>query len=275
MSVWLAAFLLTGCASLQPVADAPNLPELPNRKQIRVGPYVFVTDADIDKDHPLLKELERLPEQIRRELHLPTSNQIVHVYLFRDRDHYHRYMQANFRGLPPRRAFFMARPGEYGEELLVYTYWGDRIQEDLRHELTHAQLHGVLDEVPMWLDEGLAEFFEVPPRWDGLNHRHLPGLRQARHNSWKPNLDRLESITEVSDMNSGDYRECWAWVHFMLRGRPEAKKVLLDYLQALRRNPKPGRLRPQLVQAFASPEQSLLEHLDHLDAATQSLSNLR
>ena len=52
---------------------------------------------------------------------------------------------------------------------MVYTYWGNRIQQDLRHELTHAILHSVLKDVPLWLDEGLAEYFEVPHGWKGVN----------------------------------------------------------------------------------------------------------
>src|SRR5947209_8380306 len=60
-----------------------------------------------------------------------------------------------------------------GDELPVYTFNGDHIRQDLRHELTHALLHSVLKDVPLWLDEGLAEFFELPPDVDGLNRQHL------------------------------------------------------------------------------------------------------
>src|SRR5438445_5221604 len=100
--------------------------------------------------------------------------------------------------LPKRRAFFVAQPSVgASEDLLVYTYWGDRIQQDLRHELTHALLHSVLKDVPLWLDEGLAEFFEVPASTDGVNSQHLEQLRRGDP---RPNLARLEQLSEVQQI---------------------------------------------------------------------------
>ena len=90
----------------------------------------------------------------------------MQVYLFEDRDAYERFMQSRYPNLPRRRAFFVAQPRGVGggDDLLVYTFWGERIRQDLRHELTHALLHSVLKDVPLWLDEGLAEYFELPRR---------------------------------------------------------------------------------------------------------------
>ena len=49
-------------------------------------------------------------------------------------------------------------------ELVVYAQGGDRLADDLRHEMTHAYLHSVVPDVPLWLDEGLAKYFELPAR---------------------------------------------------------------------------------------------------------------
>jgi hypothetical protein len=275
VACWL---LLAGCASLQPTVT-PDMPTLPSLKQVRVGRYVFITDFDLKRDHPLLRELEALQDQVYAELQLPTGTNIVQVYLFADRQDYEQYMQAHFRNLPTRRAFFMARSDErHGDELLVYTYWGDRIQEDLRHELTHALLHSVLKNVPMWLDEGLAEYFEVPPHWQGLNHRHLAVLRvQQPGVPWTPNLARLEKLTLIKEMTPADYRESWAWVHFMLRSpsHSQAKGVLLQYLQRLRATHDAGPLEPLLAGVVSSPETALRQHLSQLEEATRSLAALR
>ncbi len=157
-------------------------------------------------------------DQVYKELELPPSNTIVQVFLFEDKEHYERFMQLKHPDLPKRRAFFVAQPRRLGgnEDLLVYTYWGDRIQQDLRHELTHALLHCVLKDVPLWLDEGLAEFFEVPPGWNGVNAQHVEQLRGKN----KFDLDRLEQLTDVQQMNPAEYREAWAWTHLMLRSTP-------------------------------------------------------
>jgi hypothetical protein len=271
-SAWatLGLVLVAGCASFQRQPE-PVLPPLPAKKQVKVGHYLFVTDIELKREHPLLKELEGLQDQVSKELQLPQTNDLIHVYLFADRPHYEQYMQAHFKNLPSRRAFFMARTDERrGDELVVYTFWGDRISEDLRHELTHAHLHSVLKNVPMWLDEGLAEFFEAPPSWNGLNYRHLSFLRSQPGVPWTPNLNRLEKLTLVREMTPADYREAWAWVHFMLRGSPQAKTILLNYLQQLRVTKDPGPLEPLLTAAFPSPEAALKAHVARLEAITRS-----
>jgi hypothetical protein len=161
-------------------------------------------------------------------------------------------MQARYPELPKRRAFFVAQPRSVGggEDLLVYTFWGERIREDLRHELTHALLHSILKDVPLWLDEGLAEYFELPPESHGVNQGHLEQLRAQERDSFKASLMRLEELGQVQQMAPAEYREAWAWVHLMLRDKPEAKAVLTAYLQQLRTNPNPGPLRPRWQSSF-------------------------
>ena len=48
-------------------------------------------------------------------------------------------------------------------------------------------------------------------------------------------------------MHRADYREAWAWVHYMLHSSPETRQVLLNYLHELRTNPKPGPLHERLL----------------------------
>src|SRR5579884_2957704 len=179
-------------------------------------------------------------------------------------------MHARYPDLPKRRAFFVAQPRGVGggEDLYVYTYWGDRVREDLRHELTHALLHSVLKDVPLWLDEGLAEYFELPPEDHGVNARHLEQLRQG---TFKPDLARLEQLGLVQQMTPVEYREAWAWVHLMLRDKPEARAVLLHYLAQLRTNPTPGPLGPQLARVYPTPEATLQQHLPRLDPAGHAI----
>ena len=45
------------------------------------------------------------------------------------------------------------------------------------------------------------------------------------------------------------------------RGSPGAKKVLHDYLQALRSDASPGPLLPKLKEVIPDPEQALVDHL--------------
>jgi hypothetical protein len=270
----LSLTVVTGC-HLFPLtltgpdrAERDNVPGAPGKYSLRVSQFVFLSDFEVQKNLPIFRELANLREQVYKELQLPGSNTIVQVFLFEDKERYERFMQLKHPDLPKRRAFFVAQPRRLGgvEDLLVYTYWGDRIQQDLRHELTHALLHCVLKDVPLWLDEGLAEFFEVPPGWNGVNFQHVEQLRGKS----KFDLDRLEQLTDVQQMNPAEYREAWAWTNLMLRSTPQARQVLVSYLQDLRTNPRPGPLRPRLEKTFLTLDAALERHL-----ATLSLSKSR
>lgn len=251
-----------------PPANAKALAP-PSKYTFRVSQYQFLSDFEVKHDLPIFRELANLRDQVYKELQLQSVDTTVQVYIFEDRDKYENFMRGRYPDLPKRRAFFVAQPRSVGgvEDLLVYTYWGDRIQEDLRHELTHALLHSVLKDVPLWLDEGLAEYFEVPPDWKGINYQHLNQIRRVSTNSaFKPDLTRLEQMTQVQQMTPAEYREAWAWVHLMLRGRADAKAVLTEYLQTLRSNPNPGLLGPRLSAVYPNPEATLVEHVTQLEA---------
>jgi hypothetical protein len=235
---------------------------LPSKFSQRVSQFVFISDFEVRIDQPPFRELAALREQVIRELNLPPpgSHTLINVYLFPDRDRYEQFMKAKYPDLPRRRAFFVAQPRGVGggDDLLVYTFWGDHVRQDLRHELTHALRHSVLKDVPLWLDEGLAEYFELPAEAVGINRQHLQTMQQE---GFKPDMARLEQLSQVSQMNPGEYREAWAWVHFMLRGSPESRKVLLAYIQQLKSTSSPGPLQPKLKAKQPELNEALLAHL--------------
>ena len=276
--------LATGCSSLgfvrpkekpveEKVDSAPtprraDTASLPGKYSFRIAPYVFLSDFEIRKDQPLFVELAQLRDQVYKELLLPAGTAVVQVYLFENKETYTAYMNVRHKDLPPRRAFFIAQPrGLSGEDLIVYTYWSDRIRQDLRHELTHALLHSVIHEVPLWLDEGLAEYFELPPDKKCVNADHVDLLRRGlAGGTSRPNLARLEGLRQVDEMNPAEYREAWAWVHLLLHSDPDAKTALLSYLQQLRGTRAPGTLGEKLDRVFTDPNKTFVDHLAALEA---------
>src|SRR5439155_14742210 len=244
----VVAFGLAGCESLrtstpspekEPSAVAAAAPSLnarrPAKYWFRVGPYVIHSDTRLDPNDPIFRDLTELPEQVQSELELPLGDSLLQVFLFDSAEKYDEFMKARYPRLPKRRAYFFAehRLGG-GDDLLVFTWPSEHLHKDLRHELTHALLHGTLKGVPLWLDEGLAGFFELPSNTQGVNANHLDVLRRG---PFLPDLPRLEKLGQVHQMETPEYRESWAWVHLMLRGDAAARKVLLEYVQFLRTNP--------------------------------------
>ena len=240
---------------------------------MRVSQYLFLADFDLKRDPALFRELAEMRDQVQKELQLPSANTIIQVHLFEDRPRYENFMHTRYPDLPKRRAFFVAQPHSVGgpEDLLVYTFWGERVRQDLRHELTHALLHSVLKDVPLWLDEGLAEYFEVPADARGVNQHHLEQIQISPGGSFKPNLAHLEELSQVRQMTPAEYREAWAWVHLLLRDKPQAKAVLTQYLQQLRVNPNPGSLQQRVANVFPDLEAALGQHLAKLESNRPAL----
>ncbi|HLJ12544.1 MAG TPA: hypothetical protein VKU82_15220 [Planctomycetaceae bacterium] len=255
----VAVFALLPALSISCAAARPARIALPAANSIRSDQLVIVSDIKLPSDHPLIADLKALRRQVSERLEIPLGTKAVTVYLFSNELEYTQYLKATFPGYPPRRAYFIQTPGR---ELAVYTWWGDRIQEDLRHEFTHGLLHASLESVPLWLDEGLAEYFEVAGGTPGhVNLEHAQSLAMAVQNGWRPDLDRLESLEKVEHMKRPDYRESWAWVHYMLHGSPDTRQVLLNYLHELRTNPNPGSLHQRLLIESPDSDVRLLSYI--------------
>ena len=195
---------------------------LPVRYSVPGDQLLVLSDFKLPKDHELIRELNGLREQVTTILDLPVKRDPVVVYLFNNETEYRRYMNATYPRLPPRSAYFVGTT----TELAVYTHWGQNVREDLRHEYTHGLLHSGLKRVPLWLDEGLAEYFEVAgPKPGGLNHDYAEHLAGAIGSGWRPDMKRLENLDDSAQMKRADYQESWAWVHFLLNSTPEAKSL--------------------------------------------------
>ena len=204
---------------------------LPAKHSVRTAGFVVLSDFRIEDDSSIIRELELLQQQISESLHLPSQRDSVVVYLFSGESEYRRYMRQTWPALPPRRAYFIGT----SRELAVYSFHGPNVEEDLRHELTHGLLHASLKSVPLWLDEGLAEYFEVRGATPGEPHKdHVRILRRAFSSGWRPSLQELEQLTDFQNMTQREYAESWAWVHFMLHDASEERMQLQQYLAQLR-----------------------------------------
>ncbi len=251
--------LVGGCATFRGGA-----PELPVRNSMVLDQLVVFSDAPLPRHHRLLEELRSLRTIVSTKLGLPISDEPIHVYLFSTSDKFEAYLRAHHPDLPLRRAFFV----ETDTRLSVYAYWGDRVAEDLRHEVVHGYLHSVVPNLPLWLDEGLAEYFEVPRGLEGLNRPHVDQLA-GDSAKWKADLVRLEQLQSISEMTQSEYAESWAWVHYLLETTPQRQQLLRGYLQRLvQATPQPP-LSLQLRQIDPGCQQDLAQHLDLLRQSLQ------
>ena len=258
----LAAILASGCAG----SLAGRL-TLPDRNTLVRDQLVIHGDFTLAAHHRLFEELTAQRADLCRRLGLPCSDEPIHVYLFETSERFEGFMRLRHPEFPDRRAFFI----ETDARLAVYAQWGDRMAEDLRHEVTHGYLHSVVPEVPQWIDEAIAKFYEVPRGQRGVNRAMLNRVReQIGQDTWRPDLRRLERFPASYNMNQDDYAEAWAWGHLLMESRPECLEMLRAYLSDLRRNGAATPLSVRLTTLFDHPEAALVEHIRRLSVKGDS-----
>lgn len=243
--------LLSGCLFVR------NAPVLPSKNNTNRGQLIIHSDFDLPDRHRLLEELNLVRQDVHRKLAVTPSDEPVHVYLFETQERFQDYLHDHYPELPARRAFFL----ETDTQLLVYAHWGDQVAEDLRHEVTHGYLHAVVHNLPLWLDEGLAEYFEVPRGGRGHHHEHVKLLtRLYERDEWRPDLRQLEQLQTLDQMTLLDYAESWLWVHYLMESAPERMDWLRGHIHQLQHR---GVARP-LSDRLATSEQTLIAHLKSL-----------
>ena len=266
--MFLLLIATCGCAAARLPQAA--VPDPAATYQAQYGSLDVHGDFPVSGARPsLFAELAARREELYRELALTGSNEPVEIYLFANAEAMNVYRQRCCRGLSTRRAFFV----QTAAQLAVYAQWSDRLDDDLRHETTHAFLHAVIPDIPLWLDEGLAVYYETPCGSRGLNPLHLRWLSAAMAGGgWHPDLTRLEQFSPATDMRQADYAEAWAWIHFLLQSRPELADLLRGYLADVRHGGRVEPLASRLHRTLDNPEAMLLEHLRGLMSALPACS---
>jgi hypothetical protein len=233
----------------------------PRHAEIQAGQLVIRADFPLAPRHRLVRELEELQVDVSERLSLPVSDEPIELSLFESRERYDAFAASAFPGFPSRRAFFV----KTDTSLSVYAHWQDRIAEDLRHETTHGYLHAVVPEVPLWLDEGIAEYFEVSRAHKRLHRGHVDRLAgRLLEGTWRPDLSRLEACVDAGLLTQDHYAEAWAWVHWMLETTTTRREMLQDYLVDLRRDPSSPPLSARLARSeggLAAAGEELVRHL--------------
>ncbi len=250
--------LLISTASCSTLSERTQ-PLVPTRHQVRTGGFILFSNLPLKDDPPAIPCLQALERDLASHLDFRPSalQDPVEIYVLDDRNSFIHFLKFYYPELPPRRAFFLAQ----GNQRVVYTYASPRLEEDLRHEATHALLRGAYGDLPLWLDEGLAEYFEADLTRPGALAERLTPITADLKSGWQPDLARLESLVDIREMTPRDYRESWAWVHLLLNGKEPGRSVLLASLSGLR--DKPGAVG---LTDKGATKKRLLDHLNGLQS---------
>ncbi len=226
-------------------------------EEFTAGNFVFRSEFPLSDVQELLNDLSDLQTELEQTLGVKCVDREIQIHLFCSKANYQRYLSVRVPDGAKRQAFFM--PGTDAGRIYAYRHRG--METDVRHETTHALLRNALPYVPLWLDEGLAEYYEVP---SGKRHQgdgHLKELRWAQRFGWRPELERLEAKRKFLELGAKDYRDAWAVVQFLLQGPPEGRLVLQAYLREIESGDVPTPLSELLKDALPDYEAEINRQL--------------
>ena len=223
---------------------------------VRHGPFEIRSEFPLSTFPDLLDELEALRIDVYDTLQLRPAETPTRLHLFRDRRSYVKYVGQRVPESVDRRALYVKR-NDVGE---VYTYRNSQLAVDVRHECTHALLHNSLPFIPLWLDEGIAEYFETKRTMRAKPLRLVSSGWSARFGR-RPSLASLEAKKTLNEMESRDYRDAWAWVHFLLHESDQTRNALIGYLACIQSGDPPGPLSDTLNRKVPAAASRLSRHL--------------
>ena len=210
----------------------------------------------------ILAELKKLPLRLSEAYGSPAIVRAVNVLIFADRQQYFSHLEKTLPTAPRRNSLFIVRSGRP----TILAVQGETLLQDLTHEAVHSLNHLTFrnTSMPLWMDEGLAEWaedsVEQQSRVHGKALRQLLG--EQRILLPEPiSLAALEKIKSTTRADAVDYAASWAWCRFLLSRKAGCRGVWNRYLQDIRGGQQAGRLSHRLALSVPDYEQRFLRFL--------------
>lgn len=226
---------------------------------LSVDVFQIHSDFDLEAHRELEATLLHLRGDMASLLELSDWRKSIHVVIFQNPKEYSRYMQHYFPTVVQRRAIFLQDRGPG----MLFTHWHDQIDVDLRHEAAHALLNQSGAELPLWLDEGLAEYFEVSREDRYAHNPYWTEVAGQAEQALVPSLLMLERIDDLAGFEEPQYRDSWAWIHFLLHRNQRTRQMLIQFLARAQHKTAQPPLSRQLPSILSDP---MLEFQQHFQA---------
>ncbi len=210
----------------------------------------------------ILAKLKQLPLRLSEVYGSPATVGAVNVLIFPNRQQYFSHLEKTLPKAPRRNSLFIVRSGQP----TILAVQGETLRQDLMHEAVHSLNHLTFrnTSMPLWMDEGLAEWAE-----DAVEQQlrvHGKALRQLLGGQRillpEPiSLAALEKIKSTTRADAVDYAASWAWCRFLLSGEYGCRGVWNRYLQDILGGQQAGRLNHRLALTVPDYEQRFLRFL--------------
>jgi len=243
---------------------------LPSQKdpwiELHAADFTLYSNAGEKKTRAIGEDLERLRDALAQlspgiGLNSPVP---TYIFVFKDKAAFQPY-QKTYNGQPLfSSGYFLSRQlanyvavdaDQHGEERTI-----------IYHEYLHYVMRNNYASLPLWLHEGLAEYYST---FQVGKDEARVGLPIREHVLWLRQhplipLTTLFAVDEhspeynESSRRGGFYAESWALVHYLVSGSPERHRQAAEYLRLAQSGALPDRI---FAQAFGADPAALEREL--------------
>jgi hypothetical protein len=213
-----------------------------------VGQFHLHSTVPIALLEKQLASVMTLPAEICEQLQVAIASDRIDIVILESREALDSYARRFLPNTPSRRALYFRHRGPG----LVMTYYHPGWIHDARHECTHALLDASEIALPLWQDEGLAEYFETPGDRPVDRSTHFSPVRSQVRYGQIPDLVKLESLDSRDGLDPKEYRDAWSVIAFLLHSSAPTRRAYQEYLQDLQAKRVAGFLSHRLTPTIES-----------------------
>ena len=210
----------------------------------------------------VLSRLRTLPDRLSDFCRYKLTVSPVHVIIFPDREAYLRHLEKTLPKAPRRTSLFVVRGGKP----TILAADGPSLQRDLLHEAVHAINFATFGsgQFPLWLDEGMAEWFEADESEQAKTHGDLINTIMGDQRTALAEPLKLTSIERIKTSTKADalsYAASWAWCRFLGDRSTPCHRIWVRYLADIQSGTPAGNLSHRLALAVPNYEVLFLRSL--------------
>ena len=199
-AVLLAVAIASGCATSPPLA--------------RVEPVTIHARGDSAEIDAFASSINAALADIAGRLELSIPARGLEVYIFDSAWGMRSYLREHCPEQSGKAAACYSRPGGFVITVVNSSPPG-RTDRMLRHELTHFILASHYQDLPRWVDEGLAQFLEVKSAHPRADKRK--DFRERRVTPTETAVVQLLSLPANQPLDSRQYLLSWGLVSFLMQ----------------------------------------------------------
>lgn len=273
---YLSLTLILGTLLVSEWAVSQQDIRLPKKKEkwIRVQSEHFTINSNANEKVAKLAaaNLERLRKTLALLTNVAAVNSPVptSIFLFKNNKAFKPYTLPAHNRVPSLAGYFLSRPdGNY-----IAINAEERAAQIIYHEYIHFFVNNNLPEVPLWFNEGLAEYYSTFESNEDKTKiglpvaHHIAFLRQHTTFSKLASLMSLDQLLEKGDILHEEetkigafYAQSWLLVHYLMQGQERRLRPRLSqYLMLLAQGyPQSKAFR----EAFEMETAQLQKELEH------------